>query len=409
MGRGRGRAPVPAPRLQRASSERHAPAALRAPFLIEDVGPGTNRLCELDAGDELLLVGPLGQRLRRAPRRPRAAARRRRRRDRAAGDLPGRARPARATVLLGFRDAAHAAGRACSASPLLATDDGSAGHHGLVTELLARELDAARVEVYACGPPAMLEAVRALCAEQRSPRSWRSSPGWRAASAPASAASSRRATAICGCASTGRCSTPSCSRSVARSGPLTRVLRHRARASDHQRLGDVRRDRRRPGVRCRAAGGEFPFAAFVSKTVTLAPRQGNPPPRLWEIAGRADQLDRAAQQGPRRLPRARPAAARAAAGAADRQRDGLQPRRGRELVSAFGERPEVAALELNVSCPNVETGLVMGADPDEVAAAAGPRPAADRQAADRQADPERLRRRRPSRARRRRPAPARCR
>ena len=29
----------------------------------------------------------------------------------------------------------------------------------------------------------------------------------------------------------------------------------------------------------------FPFAAFVSKTVTLAPRQGNPPPRLWELAG----------------------------------------------------------------------------------------------------------------------------
>jgi dihydroorotate dehydrogenase (NAD+) catalytic subunit len=27
----------------------------------------------------------------------------------------------------------------------------------------------------------------------------------------------------------------------------------------------------------------FPFAAFVSKTVTLEPRQGNPPPRLWEI------------------------------------------------------------------------------------------------------------------------------
>jgi dihydroorotate dehydrogenase (NAD+) catalytic subunit len=26
----------------------------------------------------------------------------------------------------------------------------------------------------------------------------------------------------------------------------------------------------------------FPFAAFVSKTITLAPRAGNPPPRLWE-------------------------------------------------------------------------------------------------------------------------------
>ena len=29
-------------------------------FLIEDVGPGTNRLCELEPGDALLLVGPLG-------------------------------------------------------------------------------------------------------------------------------------------------------------------------------------------------------------------------------------------------------------------------------------------------------------------------------------------------------------
>ena len=52
----------------------------------------------------------------------------------------------------------------------------------------------------------------------------------------------------------------------------------------------------------------FPFAAFVSKTVTLEPRQGNPPPRLWELRRGHDQLDRAAEQGPRRLPRARPAA-----------------------------------------------------------------------------------------------------
>ena len=28
----------------------------------------------------------------------------------------------------------------------------------------------------------------------------------------------------------------------------------------------------------------FPFSAFVSKTITLAPRDGNPPPRLWESA-----------------------------------------------------------------------------------------------------------------------------
>jgi len=27
---------------------------------------------------------------------------------------------------------------------------------------------------------------------------------------------------------------------------------------------------------------EFPFHAYVSKTITMAPRAGNPPPRLWE-------------------------------------------------------------------------------------------------------------------------------
>jgi dihydroorotate dehydrogenase (NAD+) catalytic subunit len=41
------------------------------------------------------------------------------------------------------------------------------------------------------------------------------------------------------------------------------------------------------------------------------------------------------------------------------------------LVSAFAERDEVAAIELNVSCPNVKTGLVMGADPRELAALLG--------------------------------------
>ena len=28
---------------------------------------------------------------------------------------------------------------------------------------------------------------------------------------------------------------------------------------------------------------DFPFAAYVSKTITLAPRAGNPPPRIWEV------------------------------------------------------------------------------------------------------------------------------
>jgi dihydroorotate dehydrogenase (NAD+) catalytic subunit len=37
-----------------------------------------------------------------------------------------------------------------------------------------------------------------------------------------------------------------------------------------------------------------------------------------------------------------------------------------ELVDAFAPLERVAALELNVSCPNVETGLIMGADPWEL-------------------------------------------
>ncbi len=46
----------------------------------------------------------------------------------------------------------------------VATDDGSVGHHGFVTELLAAELDEdPHAVVYACGPAGMLEGVRALC------------------------------------------------------------------------------------------------------------------------------------------------------------------------------------------------------------------------------------------------------
>jgi dihydroorotate dehydrogenase electron transfer subunit len=138
-----------------------------AHYLLEDVGPGTNRLCELQAGDELLVLGPLGQGFR-APRDGRRAL--------LVGGGVGIAPlaiwqdelDAHADVILGFRDAAHAAGAALLRDPEVATDDGSVGHHGYVTDLLARRLGD-HVEVYACGPPPMLEAVRALCEEHDVP------------------------------------------------------------------------------------------------------------------------------------------------------------------------------------------------------------------------------------------------
>jgi NAD(P)H-flavin reductase len=134
-------------------------------FLLEDVGPGTARLCELGPGDDVWLLGPLGRGFAppRDGRRPLLAGG-------GVGIAPlaiwqdalGAGTPA----LLGFRDAEHAVGAALLHEPRVATDDGSVGHHGLVTDLL--ELGPG-VEVYACGPPPMLEAVRALCAEHGVP------------------------------------------------------------------------------------------------------------------------------------------------------------------------------------------------------------------------------------------------
>jgi dihydroorotate dehydrogenase electron transfer subunit len=155
----------------------HARAGGGAPtqileFMVDDVGPGTERLAALQPGEELWVTGPLGVGFQ-----PPADGRRALLCGGGVGTAPlailqdellaaGLSAPA----LLGFRDRAHAAGAELLANPRVATDDGSVGHHGLVTDLLATELDGDdRATVYACGPPAMLEAVRALCAAREVP------------------------------------------------------------------------------------------------------------------------------------------------------------------------------------------------------------------------------------------------
>ncbi len=125
-------------------------------------------------------------------------------------------------------------------------------------------------------------------------------------------------------------------------------------------------------IAARRAFGEellehFPFAAFVSKTVTLEPRQGNPPPRLWELAGGLINSIGLPNKGltgylEHDLPELAELPAPLIVNLMGFSRDEVA-----ELVDAFAERAEVSALELNVSCPNVETGLTMGADPGEVA------------------------------------------
>ena len=109
---------------------------------------------------------------------------------------------------------------------------------------------------------------------------------------------------------------------------------------------------------------EFPFAAFVSKTITPRPRAGNPPPRLWEApAGLINSIGLPNRGLDGYLAEDLPQLARLPGSAADHQRDGLD--RGRDRAARAGVRraAEIAAIELNVSCPNVRTGLDIGADP----------------------------------------------
>ncbi|HUA11637.1 MAG TPA: dihydroorotate dehydrogenase [Solirubrobacteraceae bacterium] len=121
---------------------------------------------------------------------------------------------------------------------------------------------------------------------------------------------------------------------------------------------------------------DFPFAAYVSKTITLAPRDGNPPPRLWETAGglinsiglpnrgvehyMAEELPRmtftARDDG-----RARPVPVITNV-------MGASAAEITELLGRCEQADGVAAVELNVSCPNVTTGLDIGADPEVLGA-----------------------------------------
>ena len=115
----------------------------------------------------------------------------------------------------------------------------------------------------------------------------------------------------------------------------------------------------------RALDDRFPFSAFVSKTITPQPRAGHPPPRLYETpAGMINSIG---------LPN------KGLAGFLEHDLPelaslpvplivsvmGTSCDEFAELVEGVGGRAEVAALELNVSCPNVKSGLIVGEEPGE--------------------------------------------
>jgi dihydroorotate dehydrogenase electron transfer subunit len=146
----------------------------RLDFLVDPVGPGTAALAALERGQGLHLTGPLGRPFSEPGElhpgaagailvgggigiAPLALLR---------SELAGGGFPQR--VLLGFRDRIHSGGLGlfdCS-EVRTASEDGHTGHQGYVTDLLSVMLegdDSGSAAVYACGPPAMLEAVRELC------------------------------------------------------------------------------------------------------------------------------------------------------------------------------------------------------------------------------------------------------
>jgi dihydroorotate dehydrogenase electron transfer subunit len=164
-----GGGPDERPYLPRAFSHARARGG-RLSFLLESIGPGTERLGQLAAGEGLNLVGPLGV----GWRPPHAGTR-----PLLVGGGIGVA-PLLCLqdelgpdfgLLLGFRSAAHAqAAWLFAGEPEVATDDGSVGRQVLVTDLLREELDRdAAATVFACGPPAMMEAVRLACAQSGAP------------------------------------------------------------------------------------------------------------------------------------------------------------------------------------------------------------------------------------------------
>ena len=117
-------------------------------FLIDPIGPGTESLCSLCAGDALHVFGPLGNGFRLDVDRPLLV-----------GGGIGMAplpylsdRLGQPRAVLGFRSEWHAEAAALVPSAEVAIDP------TLVTELIEPGF-----EVLACGPEPMLDAVRALC------------------------------------------------------------------------------------------------------------------------------------------------------------------------------------------------------------------------------------------------------
>ncbi len=109
----------------------------------------------------------------------------------------------------------------------------------------------------------------------------------------------------------------------------------------------------------------FPFSAYVSKTITLEPRAGNPPPRLWELGqGMINSIGLPNKGLVRFIDEDLPQYATLPAPLIVSVM-GFAASELVTIIDTLDTRSEIAAFELNFSCPNVKTGNIVGSDPVE--------------------------------------------
>ena len=139
-------------------------------FLIDPIGPGTRLLSKVLPGQRIWVGGPFGNGFKSPEPEvqpvligggigaaPILAMAERFTRDGVAH-----------TSAFGFRSALHAEAAAGLPSAVIATDDGSAGLHGNVIDAL-NQLELEGSSLFACGPPAMLQAVSQFARERSLP------------------------------------------------------------------------------------------------------------------------------------------------------------------------------------------------------------------------------------------------
>jgi dihydroorotate dehydrogenase electron transfer subunit len=158
------------------------PSSGSVELLVESRGRGTRFLAEAPLSSELSVIGPLGNTFTKPRPEARAVL--------VAGgigvaglrllawELADSETPWEPLVLVGARSRELLLD-GCLAVPderprpevRIATDDGSAGHRGPVTDLLARALDESPgpSTVYCCGPPAMIRSAAGIALERGAP------------------------------------------------------------------------------------------------------------------------------------------------------------------------------------------------------------------------------------------------